>query len=519
MRTYETPPYYITAYGLAVKRGFKGTEEEWLASLRAHEIEIRYQDGTIQWRKVSGTEDSEEMDGSYGYRNGDQSELYQWRDLIDIAGIRGEAIDRALEDAQAAAQTAMREAAAVEGTRQLAEDADRKAQQAMETANNAKQVADTALASAEGAANKSLEALRIANDVAQEMQDYSPSGTRSIAESAMRTASSRLVAPPSASVGQYFRVASVDANGMVTEVEAVDAPGSGNGSDSPQNVNGLSTTAANLLITILRNGVYGTDQSTNITALESALGGSGGGSSGEVPDIPDVPVPDEPDEPGNSDIDIPTDNLMGYYDMRTALTEDNYITDLSGNGRDILFYPANGYYENGVLYRGDKANIWSNNTDAYSITDGANGKYSYGENVTMFVTISGYTAGTTPLMNTGNSFISKQIIAFRDGAILYSQSGFNNVASDTKMVAEELTTICAVISPGEEKIFVNGVLKNTSEAKGGNLESSLHLLMGYESTPDADTKIHNAAVYNAALTDSEVSEISAILFSNAGGVA
>ena len=31
---YENPPYYITAYGLAVKRGCTGTEDEWLKSLR-----------------------------------------------------------------------------------------------------------------------------------------------------------------------------------------------------------------------------------------------------------------------------------------------------------------------------------------------------------------------------------------------------------------------------------------------------------------------------------------------------
>lgn len=30
---FENPPYYITAYGLAVKRGFKGTLDEWIASL------------------------------------------------------------------------------------------------------------------------------------------------------------------------------------------------------------------------------------------------------------------------------------------------------------------------------------------------------------------------------------------------------------------------------------------------------------------------------------------------------
>ena len=43
----------------------------------------------------------------------------------------------------------------------------------------------------------------------------------------MRRANSRLVAPQSASVGQYFRVAAVDANGVVTAVEAVDAPKGG----------------------------------------------------------------------------------------------------------------------------------------------------------------------------------------------------------------------------------------------------------------------------------------------------
>ena len=34
---YTDPPYYITAYGLAVKHGYQGTEEEWLASLQGHD--------------------------------------------------------------------------------------------------------------------------------------------------------------------------------------------------------------------------------------------------------------------------------------------------------------------------------------------------------------------------------------------------------------------------------------------------------------------------------------------------
>lgn len=53
-----------------------------------------------------------------------------------------------------------------------------------------------------------------------------------------------------------------------------------------QNGGGLTDTASALLISILRNGVYTTDQSANITALEAALassgGGSGDGDSGET---------------------------------------------------------------------------------------------------------------------------------------------------------------------------------------------------------------------------------------------
>ena len=47
---------------------------------------------------------------------------------------------------------------------------------------------------------------------------------------------------------------------------------------------GISTTAKNLLITILRSGVYTADQSANITALDTALGG--GTTEPEKPDVP-----------------------------------------------------------------------------------------------------------------------------------------------------------------------------------------------------------------------------------------
>ncbi len=35
MPRFDNPPYYLTAYGLAVAHGYEGTEEEWLESLKA----------------------------------------------------------------------------------------------------------------------------------------------------------------------------------------------------------------------------------------------------------------------------------------------------------------------------------------------------------------------------------------------------------------------------------------------------------------------------------------------------
>lgn len=44
------PPYYLTAYGIAVKHGFRGTEEEWLASLKGDKGD------SVIWKDQYGTE-------------------------------------------------------------------------------------------------------------------------------------------------------------------------------------------------------------------------------------------------------------------------------------------------------------------------------------------------------------------------------------------------------------------------------------------------------------------------------
>lgn len=55
----------LSAYDVAVKNGFIGSEEDWLASLRGDKVVLRNNDYVIQWKY------SEEPDT-------------EWRDLIEI---------------------------------------------------------------------------------------------------------------------------------------------------------------------------------------------------------------------------------------------------------------------------------------------------------------------------------------------------------------------------------------------------------------------------------------------------
>lgn len=121
-----------------------------------------------------------------------------------------------------------------------------------------------------------------------------------------------------ATVGQIAKIAAVDASGVPTAWSPADMPSGGGGSTVkldttltqsgkaadakavgdalatmenkiPTASGGMSVTAADLLVTILRNAEYSTDQSDNITALATALNAT------PEPDIPDVPEgPDEP---------------------------------------------------------------------------------------------------------------------------------------------------------------------------------------------------------------------------------
>lgn len=55
MSYWQNPPYYISAYGLALKHGFKGTEEEWLESLKGATFTPSLtEDGWLTWTNNKG---------------------------------------------------------------------------------------------------------------------------------------------------------------------------------------------------------------------------------------------------------------------------------------------------------------------------------------------------------------------------------------------------------------------------------------------------------------------------------
>lgn len=116
--------YYISAYGLAVKHGFEGTESEWLESLYGEKVMLRY-DGTadeLQWKYKSAE---------------------QWDSLMDTEALRGEIVSQTLSAAQSAREKA-------ESAQTAAESA---AQSASTSAQSASGSASSASAAAQGASN------------------------------------------------------------------------------------------------------------------------------------------------------------------------------------------------------------------------------------------------------------------------------------------------------------------------------------------------------------------------------
>jgi len=125
---------------------------------------------------------------------------------------------------------------------------------------------------------------------------------------------------------------------------------------------GLNSTASAFLLTILRNGVYITDQSANITALENALknSGSSGGESG--------------DNTGSEETEKTLVSISAVY-SGGDVTVDTAVTDLTGltvivNYSDGSVETVTGYTLSGTIAEGDNIITvsYSGRTTTFTVT-------------------------------------------------------------------------------------------------------------------------------------------------------
>ncbi len=148
MAMYERAPYYITAYGLACKHGFHGTEAEWLESLHGEKGEDG-QNAEIQrsGNKIQG-------------RTGPEGE---WSDLFDIDELKNDVVQETVQEAKTAAENAQKAQTAAEKAKTEAETAAKSiAGDTDAAAKSAAQAETAALAASESAKSAARNATGIA---------------------------------------------------------------------------------------------------------------------------------------------------------------------------------------------------------------------------------------------------------------------------------------------------------------------------------------------------------------------
>lgn len=128
------PFWYLSAYAVAVKHGYQGTEEEWLRELRGDSAEFRYSEEAraLQWKL------SEEQD---------------WHDVLSLDDLQPEITSEILEEMQDLAAAAATSAEDADEDRKAADES---AEAADESAQAAAQSNRSATASASAAAQSAL---------------------------------------------------------------------------------------------------------------------------------------------------------------------------------------------------------------------------------------------------------------------------------------------------------------------------------------------------------------------------
>lgn len=119
------PFWYLSAYALAVKHGYQGTEAEWLEDIRGERVQLRYNEDTdaLEWKYEDGG---------------------AWAELMDIDAIRGPVVDGTLEQATAAKEAAETAQVGAEAAQEAAESARTGAESAVASAAEQAAAAETA---------------------------------------------------------------------------------------------------------------------------------------------------------------------------------------------------------------------------------------------------------------------------------------------------------------------------------------------------------------------------------------
>lgn len=208
--------YYITAYGIAVKHGFQGTEEEWLKSLKGdggEPIVIRYDETAqqLQWKYESDT---------------------QWQELLSLSELQGDVVSQTLaaaqnaktaaEAAQSAAETAAQttgaDAAAAKSGADTATEKAAAAAASAKTATDAAGEAQTAERSAKGYASTSG-----TNATAAAQSATDARSAKAAAETAASTATSAKTAAETAKTGAVSAQSKAQSAQAKAESAAADA--------------------------------------------------------------------------------------------------------------------------------------------------------------------------------------------------------------------------------------------------------------------------------------------------------
>ena len=208
--------YYITAYGIAVKHGFQGTEEEWLKSLKGdggEPIVIRYDETAqqLQWKYESDT---------------------QWQELLSLSELQGDVVSQTLaaaqnaktaaEAAQSAAETAAQtsgaDAATAKSGAATATEKAAAAATSAKTATDAAGEAQTAESSAKGYASTSG-----TNAAAAAQSATDARSAKAAAETAASTATSAKAAAETAKTGAVSAQSKAQSAQAKAEGAAADA--------------------------------------------------------------------------------------------------------------------------------------------------------------------------------------------------------------------------------------------------------------------------------------------------------